>query len=234
MRIVSANVFCLNPRPRAAMEAIAAQDADVVVLIESVRRFQKLAERMLPPARLRGRTRADGMPVTLHAKDGVPVGDAREDGEGWLEASVGDVSLFVVHAVAPYLPWRWPRRERQLVSLARRMSRVDAARPGLTIGDFNTADFEPAWGRYEEAIAPWQRLDCAVSGPGPGKARGTWPLGRTWAPVALDHAMATPVLAGGAALVRTFGIPWSDHRGLVVDLPAGVAGLPSGLPLRVS
>ncbi len=219
MRIVSANLFCLNPRPRAAMNAVAAQNADVVVLIESVNRFQRLADELLPERRLCGRTRPDGMPVTLHARGDVPLGETREDGAGWLEAVVGGVRLFVVHAVAPYLPWRWPRRERQLASLARRMGTVGDQRPGLTIGDFNTADFEPAWERYENAVAPWRRLDCAVSGPGPGRSRGTWPLGRLWAPVALDHAMGCPTLAENTTLVRTFGIPGSDHRGLVVDLP---------------
>ena len=109
-----------------------------------------------------------------------------------------------------------------VASLAQRMSAVRDERPGLTIGDFNTADFEPAWERYENAAAPWKRLDCAVSGPGPARTRGTWPLGRVWAPVALDHAMGCPVLAGSAALVRTFGIPGSDHRGLVVDVPTGL------------
>ena len=222
MRIVSANLFCLNPRPRAAVEAVAAQNADVVVLLESVARFQRRVREVFPEPRLRGYTRPDGMPVTLHTRGDLPVEDAREEGKGWLEVVVGGVRLFVVHAVAPYLPWRWPRRERQLASLAQRMSAVRDERPGLTIGDFNTADFEPAWERYENAAAPWKRLDCAVSGPGPARTRGTWPLGRVWAPVALDHAMGCPVLAGSAALVRTFGIPGSDHRGLVVDVPTGL------------
>jgi len=220
MRIASANLFCLNPRRKAAVEAVAAQDADVVVLIESVRRFDRLTRDLLPPRRLHGYTRPDGMPVTLHAREDIPIDETREDHDGWLEAVVGGVRLLVVHAVAPYLPWRWPRRERQLASLAKRMSAVAGEGPGLTIGDFNTADFEPAWERYEKAAAPWRRLDCAVSGPGPARTRGTWPLGRVWAPVALDHAMGCPAIAERAALVRTFGIPGSDHRGLVVDLPA--------------
>jgi len=219
MRVASANVFCLNPRPRKALRAVAEQAADVTLVIESVGRFDRHAELWLPERRLRGYTRPDGMPVALHAGPGVEVTDAREDGRGWLEARVNGLRLFVVHAVAPYLPWRWPRRARQLEDLARRMNAVSADEPALVIGDFNTADFEPVWAKYEANAEPWKRIDCAEHGAGPGPARGTWPLGRRWSPVALDHALATPALIAGDPTVRTFGVPWSDHRGLVVDLP---------------
>ena len=204
------------------MQAVAAQMADVYVLVESVRRFEPVVARWLPPRRLTGYTRADGMPVSLHARDEIEIAARREGGRGWLEVDVGGVRLMVVHAVAPYLPWRWPRRERQLMTLARRMGKVRADEPGLVVGDFNTADFEPAWERFEEAAAPWRRIDCATHGAGPGPARGTWPLGRTWSPVALDHALATPALAeheASPARVRTFGIPWSDHMGLMIEVP---------------
>ncbi len=235
MRIASANLFCLNPRPAAALEAVARQDADVYVLIESVPRFQRIADHLLPPRRLTGLTRPDGMPVSLHAREEIQIEDARESGEGWLEASVGGLRLLIVHAVAPYLPWRWPKRERQLARLARRMGEVSQHEPGLTIGDFNTADFEPVWSRYEEAVAPWRRVHCSVHGPGAGPLRGTWPFGRRWSPVALDHALATPALIEAnpsPALVQTFGIPWSDHRGLLVDLPAERVGMPADLRSR--
>lgn len=224
VRVVSANILCLNLRPAAAIAAVAAQDADVVVLIESVKRFERHAARHLPPLRARGYTRAGGMPVTLHAGAHIPVDQLREESHGWLEARVGGLTLMAVHAVAPYLPWRWPKRTSQLMTLAGRMNAFDTEAPGLVIGDFNTADFEPAWTRYEDAAAPWRRIDCADHGPGPGPARGTWPLGQTWSPIALDHALATPGLAD-AATVRTFPIPGSDHLGLVTDLPASAVGI---------
>ena len=235
VRVVSANILCLNLRPAAAISAVAAQNADVVILIESVKRFERHVARDLPPLRARGFTRPGGMPVTLHAGAHLPVADLREESRGWLEARVGGLTLMAVHAVAPYLPWRWPKRTDQLMTLARRMNTLNPEAPGLVIGDFNTADFEPAWTRYEDAAAPWRRIDCADHGPGPGPARGTWPLGQTWSPIALDHALATPGLAG-AATVRTFPIPGSDHLGLVADLPASAAGFPAGAsshdPLR--
>ncbi len=222
MKIASANLFCLNPRPKAALEAIAEQKADLVVLIESTPRFDAIADAVLPPRRFSGRTRLDGMPVSIHAKENVEITDAREDGHGWLEATVGALRLIVVHAVAPYLPWRIPRRAKQLTDLATRMKEFRDDEAGLVIGDFNTADFEPTWARYEQAAAPWRRIDCAHHGPGPGPARGTWPLGGKWSPVALDHALATPTLADHSqtpARVTPFRIPWSDHKGLTVDLP---------------
>jgi len=178
MRVASANVFCLNPRPRKALRAVAAQEADVTLVIESVGRFDRHAERWLPERRLRGYTRPDGMPVALHAGPRVEVTDAREDGRGWLEARVNGLRLFVVHAVAPYLPWRWPRRARQLDDLARRMNDVGEGEPALVIGDFNTADFEPVWARYEANAEPWKRIDCALHGAGPGPARRSQPRAR--------------------------------------------------------
>ena len=47
MRIVSANVFCLNVRPSQAIAAVAAQKPDVAVLIELLQKPQEL----LTPAR---------------------------------------------------------------------------------------------------------------------------------------------------------------------------------------
>lgn len=228
MRIVSANIFCLNPRPARAIEAVAAQGGDVTILIEATPRFDRAIAGLLPPRRAVGLTRAGGMPVALHADPMIPVDAHREDRTGWLECEVGGMTLLAVHLLAPYLPWRIKRREGQLISLSRRLGRLGRTAPALAIGDYNTADFENAWARLESAVHPWRRLDHAGDGP-----RGTWPFGQVWSPVAVDHALAPPLFAGAGdptGGVRTFAIPGSDHLGLTVDLPAEAFG---GLPAEV-
>lgn len=235
MRVVAANLFCLNPRPTRAVAALAAQRADVVAVIESTRRFDSRAATRLPPKRDVAFTRKGGLPVALYAREDLPVERVRASGRGWVEWRVGEAHLLVVHALAPYLPWRWRRRERQLLALARRLRTLhDKApdQPAVALGDFNTACFEPTWRRVEAALGPWRRLelDCSPCKTSPGRlapdglsaGKGTWPWSCVWAPIALDHVVAPPALAehGAALQARVFPIPGSDHRGVVVDLPA--------------
>ena len=218
MRIVSANIFCLNPIPRKAIRAIAAQEGDVTILIESTPRFARYTDRLLPPTRAAGLSRRGGMPITVHAHEDIPVQDVQEHRRGWLELRVQGVLLLAVHAVAPYLPWRLGRRRDQLRALADRIGTVAEHEDALAIGDFNTAHFEPAWEEFATGAGSWRRL-----APLTDRWPGTWPLGGVWAPISVDHAVTPPHLAGEngfGTVVRTFRIPGSDHQGLVVDLQA--------------
>jgi len=200
LRIVAANLFCLNPQPTRAVAAVAAQGADVVAMIESTRRFGARAGTRLPPWRFTAKTRKRGLPVSLYARESLQVASVQQHGLGWIEWDVGGVHLLVVHAIAPYLPWRWSVRERQLLALAHRLNAIharDPDRPAIALGDFNTADFEPVWRRMEGRIDHWRRLD--IDGPlEPTRRRrrrhGTWPFGGVWAPICVDHVMAAPTI----------------------------------------
>ena len=218
MRIASANIFCLNVKPQQAIEAVAQQQADVTLLIESTPRFERHLG-ALPPVRATGLTRQGGMPISVHASRDIRVSDAHESGAGWFECRTEDVLLLAVHAIAPYLPWRWRRRRAQLAALARRLRTIAPNEHALALGDFNTSNEERAWTRLADRASTWHRLN-----PETDKWRGTWPLGGMWAPIALDHALAPPHLVGdnGLTKLRTFRIPGSDHMGLVVDLPQNV------------
>ncbi|RMD61664.1 MAG: endonuclease/exonuclease/phosphatase family protein [Planctomycetota bacterium] len=234
MRIAVANLFCLNPRPTRAVAAVAAQQPDVAAVIESTRRFDSRAATRLPPRRDVAVTRKGGLPIALYVREDLPVERVRASGRGWVEWRVGEVHLLVVHAIAPYLPWRWRRRERQLLALARRLRALHERRPetaALALGDFNTARFEPTWRRMERELGLWRRLelDCSPCKVSPGRVapngvaagKGTWPWSCLWAPIALDHVVAAPAIAeqSEALRARAFPIPGSDHRGVVVDLP---------------
>jgi len=221
MRIVCANVFCLNPTPKKAVEAAARQLGDVTVLIESTGRFAERGAELLGEPRFRGLTRTHGMPISVHAREGLPVGEGVTPGHGWVECRVGQMRLLAVHAIAPWLPWRIPRRRGHLAALSERMAELAYTEPALTIGDFNTARFEKAWRRFSTAAldSNWRWLTHEEDHR-PETRRGTWPLGPVWSPVALDHALACPRIGGAEAAprLRTFSIPGSDHRGLVVDV----------------
>ncbi len=221
MRIVSANIFCLNIKPAQAIEAVAEQNADVTLLIESTPRFERYASSSLPPQRASGLTRQRGMPISVHARPEVPISDVDEHGLGWFECRANGVLLLAVHAIAPYLPWRLKHRRAQLNALARRFAAIEPNDHALALGDFNTSHGARAWTHLVDHTTEWRRLD-----PSTDRWSGTWPLGGMWAPIALDHALAPPHLAGGKeeplTKVRTFRIPGSDHMGLVVDLPGDV------------
>ncbi len=200
------------------MRAIAAQRGDVVVLIEATRRWDRFAHESLPERRAMGVTRADGMPIAVHASDSLEVQFEGDGTDGWLECNVGSLHLLPVHMVAPYLPWRLGRRERQLGALAERVQDIAEDDYALTIGDFNTASFERVWRRFQKSASPWRRVDHLD-----GERRGTWPFGHVWSPVAVDHALCPPDLASRVDAwdtgVRTFPIPGSDHLGLSIELP---------------
>lgn len=236
MRIVSANIFCLNPKPAQAIRAVAAQAGDVTILIESTARFDRYTATSLPPRRAGGMTRRRGMPVSIHARLELAVEEVQEHGLGWLECRVQGVLLLAVHAVAPYLPWRLGKRRTQLDALAERMASIDTDDHAIALGDFNTSNREPVWGRLASDRHTWRRLTPSLA-----RWEGTWPLGGVWAPIALDHALAPAHLApcpnanleemvdgnAAGATVRTFRIPGSDHMGLVVDLPSSPLPPPS-------
>jgi endonuclease/exonuclease/phosphatase (EEP) superfamily protein YafD len=221
LRIVCANVFCLNPSPTKAMEAIARQHGDVTVVIESTPRFADRGERLLGEARFTGLSRQRGMPIAVYAGPGVPIAGGRSPGQGWVECRVGEMRLLMVHAIAPYLPWRISRRRGHLSALSDRMGELSDSEPALTIGDFNTAHFERAWRTFATAAldSRWHWLTHEADHRPAGR-RGTWPFGSVWSPVALDHALACPQIGGAEARprLRSFTIPGSDHRGLVVDV----------------
>ena len=177
------------------MEAIARQHGDVTVVIESTPRFAERSGRLLGEARFSGLSRERGMPITVYTRPGVPIEGGESPGRGWVECKVGEMRLLMVHAIAPYLPWRISRRRGHLSALSERMSELANCEPALTIGDFNTAHFERAWRTFATAA-----LDCRwhwlthEEDHRPERRRGTWPFGSVWSPVALDHA-----LGGGAA-----------------------------------
>lgn len=221
MRVVCANVFCLNPKPRKAIEAVARQHGDVTVVIESTPRFADRSVQLLGEGRFTGLSRGRGMPITVYAREGLLVEGGRTPGHGWVECKVGAMRLLAVHAIAPYLPWRISRRKGHLSALSERMGELAFNEPALTIGDFNTAHFERAWRRFATSAldSQWRWLTHEEDHR-PEKRRGTWPFGSVWSPVALDHALACPQLGGAASapIMRSFSIPGSDHRGLVVEI----------------
>lgn len=225
MRVVCANVFCLNPAPKKAIEAVARQLGDVTVVIESTPRFAPRSERLLGDPRFTGHSRSRGMPITVYARPGIEVEGFETTGQGWIECKIGGVRLLAVHAIAPYLPWRIARRRGHLSALSERMGELAFSEPALTIGDFNTAHFERAWRRFATSAldSRWHWLTHEADHRHV-KRRGTWPFGSVWSPVALDHALACPQVGGAMAspTLRSFTIPGSDHRGLVVEIEDAV------------
>jgi len=217
LRIVTANVYILNPTPEAAFRALRTLQPDVLVVPE------------LGPAGLAG-LRASGLmtdlPYSLVQLGGrgetvglfsrLPLRDTstREVGSRALPRATVDVGgvpvrLLAVHPLPPLSVFE-PLWRAALTDLLRESRAVRL--PVVLAGDFNA----------DRDHAPFRRLlgsglRDAHDERGRGLAR-TFPAG--FPVLQLDHVLVRDGVGGRLAVqdVREVDVPGSDHLGVLVDL----------------
>ncbi len=125
--------------------------------------------------------------------------------EAVVRSSKGAVRVFSVHANSPGSWGDHRRRNAQLKQLATIVS--SDAMPTVVVGDLNTVSWDRAMWRL--CVNSGLRVGTASTTP-------TFPSLFGLALIPIDHLLVSP----GAAVVasRTFFIPGSDHRGLIVDV----------------
>jgi endonuclease/exonuclease/phosphatase (EEP) superfamily protein YafD len=122
----------------------------------------------------------------------------------------GDVTIFVVHTVAPVDSGGVATWEGELRELRESLRQVTG--PLVVVGDFNAT----SGNRQFVAIQHDAKIRDVLDATGSGYAM-TWPANRAFPPVVRpDHVLVGRgiVPLGG----HTFGIPGSDHRGVVSDV----------------
>ncbi|MEM9378330.1 MAG: endonuclease/exonuclease/phosphatase family protein [Planctomycetota bacterium] len=239
--LVCANVLQPNTRYEEVLDAIQAQDADVVCLVEVNSHWRERALATLGdryPHHLEGGDTADWWPSTwgLLLLSRTPLTRARVEelmNEGRrlrpilcadVELDGEPVTVQLAHAQRPGRAWRLSDRRRHFEALVRPRD----AEHLVVLGDLNTTSSSPLFAelcrdaRVRDSRAGYGRLPTWTS------PRGLLRLGPLRAPrrfqpaFAIDHAL---VSEGLVVLGRgTFDIPGSDHDG--VHVRVGLAKAP--------
>ena len=214
LRVVTANLYVLNPDPAQAGRALRALRPDVLVVPELTPAglaglaasglLEDLPHRLIG---LEGRPEGVGLLSRLPLRDPVlrPVGP-RLLPRATVRVGGVDVRVLTAHPLPPFLRWEglWRAGLRDLAEEVR-----GVRLPVVVAGDLNA----------DRDQAPFRRLlrtglRDAADARGEGLVR-TWPVGR--AVLHLDH-----VLTRGDALVPTehhlVDVPGSDHRGVLADI----------------
>ena len=214
LRVVTANLFVLNPDPAAAGRALRALEPDVLVVpelsrdgLDGLRESGLLDDLPHAVAELGAREETVGLFSRLPLQDtGTRSAAGRELPRATVTVAGQDVRLLPAHPLPPVSVLQDLWRE-SLADLAQEVSQVDL--PLVVAGDLNGDRDHAAFRALLEA-----GLRDAHDELGRGLAR-TWPAAL---PVLhLDH-----VLVRGAPLVpvdvREVRIPGSDHLAVVADL----------------
>lgn len=216
VRVYFANLYVLNPAPVRAVASIAAEDPDVIVLIEVGPRHLRALGPLLRryPHRLISTTgRFHGRDPRIVVASRYPLrtlANERRDGLAVTEAAV-DAPGAAFRLVATHLTRPWPfddpgAQTRQARRLARRINAGDASRT-LVVGDFNAV----AAGAVMQRFAADARLTPLAA------PAGTWPA---FAPapfrIAIDNALAGSALS--LTERRVGADTGSDHRPVSFDV----------------
>jgi endonuclease/exonuclease/phosphatase (EEP) superfamily protein YafD len=218
LRVVSANVWAMNPTPDKALAFLRASDADLVVLVDARhRRWRQVLSELatLYPYRAPESSR-ERAPVVLLSRYPVvleevvrPPGGRRPYLMAKLAVGGNELVVVGVHPTSPSATRARDsrRRNRELDHIA--LAIGDTDRPVIVAGDFNTSPWSP---HFQDLVAAGGLRNAAA---GHGYV-ATWP---TWfwpALIPIDHVLLKGPLA--VAAVRRGPAVDSDHFPLIADL----------------
>jgi endonuclease/exonuclease/phosphatase (EEP) superfamily protein YafD len=213
LKLLVANVYYSNHEFDRIRQLVAAEDPDVVGLVEVNARWlhqlRLLRERY--PHHLEV---PDEQHVGLALYSRLPIADAREirirgDAKTAISATLltaaGEIDFVLAHPASPLNAPAIRRRNAQIEAIARHVR--ESGRPTLLAGDLNLT----MWNRGYRPLADIAGLRNARAGHGIGP---TWPaIGRLGVPI--DHILATPEISlRNFRVLRPIG---SDHRPIVSE-----------------
>lgn len=208
VRILSANVYELNPQPKAAAAALAATDADVLVAVEVPQGFGELlasADAVRPYAvAARGMIVRSRFPVSLLDISGSLSRDRVL--RALVRGPSGPFVLYAVHALNPSHESTFDRQLGFVERLQRAATRE--TEPVVIAGDFNMSDRQLGYRRITSSFRDAMRTD--------------------WAADTYDHALWRSLLlridyvfidpSWCAAGAHDVDIPGSDHEGVATTI----------------
>jgi endonuclease/exonuclease/phosphatase (EEP) superfamily protein YafD len=212
IRVAAVNAWAGNATPAAAAADVSAQDADVVVIVETPFAMPGILEPRFPHSAYSeqgGHTLFSRFPIRYLS--GLPGGTDDDPVSRWeLSTPAGPVILYSVHLRRPD-----PRGAVRLPLLQQRavvdtLVRAVAAEvsPVILAGDFNFSD--RTWG--------YRRLDGPLRDAGRASRTGPTYRATKYRPFLLriDHVFVSPRWCAGGS--GRFTIAGSDHRGVYADV----------------
>lgn len=227
LTVTFSNALYINPTPDDAARALAATDADVLVVAEFVPRIRRVLDDAVRPGDYPYRAEtvyngsgAIGMWSRFPIVEGgvTRVGE-REGIDVVLNVSGHDIRVFAVHPYAPTFSARgWVS---QLSAIGDRAQSTPY--PTVIVGDFNASRWHPSFRALLER--GWSDVHEAF---GHGWSF-SWPMDEGVSPppfVRIDHAL----FGGGVTptAIRDLDVPGSDHKGFVVTFGLTEAALTPG------
>jgi endonuclease/exonuclease/phosphatase (EEP) superfamily protein YafD len=217
LRVATANLYAFNSRRSALAGGLEHARADVLVLeeltpslAEQLRRHGLFAKYPYRFLRTEQNPQGIGILSTLPLTSAVevPVGPARAL-RATVEMHGRAVELWAVHTHAPTRGEGRGLWNSEFQALRRIVA--DDGRQAIVAGDFNATMQYPSL----LGFAGHAHLTEANRARGQGLL-STWPANRPFPPLMrVDHVFVRGL---GVAGVHTFGIPGSDHRGVVAEL----------------
>lgn len=210
-RALSVNVYSGNSNVQDALDYIERMDADFIALIEITGLWREALEQLnkrYPYQEVRvwgddfGYALLSKYPFTARDFAYVASGSlARE-----VETPSGRLILLQCHPLAPMNERAWQWRNEMLQKIALFCAEADA--PVLALGDFNCTPWSPHFKAFLEVSG------LQLPGVGWGLRR-TWPAGRPWLWIPIDHVLLSPPLvASDGGVGPDVG---SDHHPVWLD-----------------
>ena len=215
LTVAYSNVYFRNPSPDLAVQALLAQDADVMVMVELATPLLNALRAAVPPDDYpyrAGNERNDAGAISLWSRfpitdGGVVQMEGRHSIDVTLDVDGSAVHLLAVHANPPTVDARlWRKQLGAIGDLA-----VASPRPTIVIGDFNASRWHPSFRSLLD-----RGLRDAHETLGHGWS-ASWPMDDGVMPppfVRIDHALFDDGITPLA--LRELQVPGSDHEGFVV------------------
>ncbi len=222
LTVAFANCYFENPTPATTAAAMAATDADVLVMVEYTPQLHDALVAVLHddyPYRLE-RARLDGGGVAVWSRFPVLTGGItrvsdRPTVDVTIDVHGRTVRVLGVHTFPPtHNAKDWQQQLRDIGTTA-----GDSSLPTVIVGDFNASWWHPS---FRALLHQGWRDTHQTLGQGWG---ASWPANRGWLPppfVRIDHALfrspVTPIA------IRDLHVPGSDHVGLVATFAVNSTG----------
>lgn len=217
IKLMSFNVFAVNPTMDAAIDCIKEHDPDVVLVIEYANTWKKHVDTLLEfyPYRV-DELRWHGFGIVLLSKfelsetQVVQTVNAATDAPLIISTiKVGDqeVRLFAAHLLAPMDPMRMDFRNQQLVEIADLIG-DSSKQPTILVGDFNCVP----WSSHMQRLLQQTELRDTRRGIG---YHASWPTDRFFMRIPIDHAFVSDHIHVKSR--KLLGQTGSDHFPVLVE-----------------
>jgi len=213
LRIVSANVLSSNPTIAVLADAIAAEEADLLLIQEVGDGWKTSLDAMSDYPHRLAIPRRDNFGIAIYARHPLRDLDAFDaQGVPWMEATLDidgiAVRAITVHTLPPVSADYHAVWQDQLAQLEALM--VGAEGPTIVAGDLNLTRHSPTFRRLLATGFHTAHAECGQSW------QRTWPANLQVEVFRPDHVLLSPELrCVGLSHLPGAG---SDHRGIVVDL----------------